>query len=116
VIECDWRELIYQMANDYYKYGQLDSFELKVKEANPFYPFGITGYEQYYTDIKSFWRDIYTIDSDEESGWAPEVNEAPATLNFWFDFLDYGGELAQFNVKNVGSRPKAINDNNVKAI
>jgi hypothetical protein len=37
-------------------------------------------------------------------------------LNFWFDFLDTEGELAQFNVKSIGSRPKAVNDTNIKAI
>ena len=56
----DWREIIYQMALDYYKYNWLDDFELKVAAANPDqYPFGITGYEQYYTDLQGFWRQIY---------------------------------------------------------
>jgi hypothetical protein len=44
------------------------------------------------------------------------VIENPENLNFWFDFLDTEGELAQYSVKNVGCRPKAINDSNVKAI
>lgn len=56
----DWREIIYQMASDYYKYGQLDDFYLRVAAANgDLYPNGITGYEQYYIDIKSFWRELY---------------------------------------------------------
>jgi hypothetical protein len=44
------------------------------------------------------------------------VFEAPETLNFWFDFLDTPGELQQFNVKNVGSRSKSINDTSIKSI
>lgn len=60
VVYCDWREVIYQMARDYYKYNHLDDFELKVAAANPeYYPFGITGYEQYYIDIQGFWRQLY---------------------------------------------------------
>jgi hypothetical protein len=44
-IRCDWREVIYNMALDYYKYGHLDNFEMKVANANPRYSHGVTGYE-----------------------------------------------------------------------
>jgi hypothetical protein len=58
--EVDWREVIYQMALDYYKYNFLDDFEIRVAEANPVdYPTGRTGYEQYYIDLYSFWRELY---------------------------------------------------------
>ena len=60
MIICDWRELIYQMALDYNKYGHLDNFEQKVAQANPeLYPSGRTGYEQYYIDMQGFWRQLY---------------------------------------------------------
>ena len=56
----DWREIIYQMALDYYAYNILDDFELRVAEANSdLFPSGRTGYEQYYVDINSFWRELY---------------------------------------------------------
>lgn len=62
-VECDWREIIYQMASDYYKYNFLDDFELRVGKANPdLYPTGITGYEQYYIDVQGFWRELYRPD------------------------------------------------------
>ena len=48
--------------------------------------------------------------------WNKKVIESPETLNFWFDFLDTYGELSEYAVKEVGDRPKAVNDNNVKAI
>jgi hypothetical protein len=55
--QWDWRELIYQMAIDYFKHNQEDGFEQSVAAANPnHYPTGVTGYEQYYTDIQGFWR------------------------------------------------------------
>ena len=60
----DYREIIYQMALDYFKYNQDDDFLIKVRDnnfiANDYlYPLGKTGYEQYYTDIQGFWRDLY---------------------------------------------------------
>lgn len=56
----DWREIIYQMAKDYYKNNTLDEFELLVKANNePYYTTGKTGYERYYIDIQGFWRQIY---------------------------------------------------------
>lgn len=59
--EYDWRELIYRMALDYFKYAHvLDDFPQKVAAANPlYYPTGTTGYEQYYTDLQAFWRELY---------------------------------------------------------
>ena len=58
----DWREIIYQMAKDYYQYNFLDDFELRVAAANQtLFPSGKTGYENYYIDIYSFWRDLYYI-------------------------------------------------------
>ena len=58
--DWDWREIIYQMALDYYRYNFLEDFELKVALANPDdYPTGRTGYEQYYVDIQGFWRELY---------------------------------------------------------
>ena len=60
----DYREVIYQMAIDYFKYNQDDDFLIKLRDnnfiANDYlYPLGKTGYEQYYTDIQGFWRDLY---------------------------------------------------------
>lgn len=58
--ECEWRELIYQMAVDYSNHGFEDDFLLKIAANNPKeYPNGLTRYEQYYTDILGFWRDLY---------------------------------------------------------
>lgn len=208
--KSDWREVIYRMALDYYKYNMLDNFELLVARHNEEdYPTGQTGYEKYYIDIQGFWRQLYNpdlekniektkteldskkstlatcentikdleskikeltgkitegdstveaelmtaqndladlktqqrslkIDIDEliirleeyeadyenyyydndadYKYWNKNVFEHPELLNFWFDFLDTEGELQDFNVKNVGSRSKSINDTNVKSI
>lgn len=60
VYVTDWREVLFQMAKDYFRYNTLSDFEIRVREANPtLYPFGRTGYEQYYTDIQVCWRQLY---------------------------------------------------------
>lgn len=224
-IQCDWRELIYQMALDYMKHNRDDDFTIQVGKNNPdYYPDGYTGYEVYYTDIYSFWRELYNPDyestysicyvtksnyeqamkdkkieyywydqctdktayipendyfykdaygifqkvhsmtaeklknnssyyytlikcdetmpyvnnrdyytksegdyvtlknykdlgtSINNIGWNINVIKLPQQLNFWFDFLDTEGELDQYSVRNIGTRPKAENDSDVKAI
>lgn len=58
----DWRELIYQMATDYSKFNHLDNFYTTIAANNNLHNgihYGKTGYESYYSDILSFWRDIY---------------------------------------------------------
>lgn len=213
VYNLDWRELIYQMALDYMDRGDEDDFLIRLREKNAsFYPTGITGYEQYYTDILGFWRELYNPDythtftreevtatkfksmptgyywtpkqcpaglaydtiyqfaikndhkdfrftnftkqswdrvvdktqyyylvqatnyqfdavyyieiSDEymkddvnKNYWSKTALKSPELLNFWFDFLDTtDGTLERCSVHNVGDRPKAENDNDVKAI
>ena len=74
--EVDWREIIYQMAADYFKYAHvLDDFGRRVKTANPqLYPSGSTGYEPYYTDLQVFWRELYNPTPFPESGEDTEYN------------------------------------------
>jgi hypothetical protein len=60
----DWRELIYQMAQDYYEHHDEDDFLYKVRENNitdeeDYYYSGYTGYETYYIDMEGFWRTLY---------------------------------------------------------
>jgi hypothetical protein len=52
----DWRELIYQMAKDYYANNQKEDYLIRLTDANGFVTNGKTGYEQYYSDIQAFWR------------------------------------------------------------
>lgn len=81
--QVDWRELIYLMAKDFDAYGRLDTFYKKVGEANPQYPLGITGYEIYYTDILSFWRELYDPNIEEtcDSLLAKLEAERPGSKN-----------------------------------
>lgn len=99
--DFDWRELIYQMALDYYKYNQLDCYSTRLAEANKgkhgeesLYQNGYTGYEQYYTDLQGFWRQLYNI--------APE----PTYLDFpnkgkedVFEYMNHEGNTLDLYIK-----------------
>ena len=57
----DWREIIYQMASDYYQHNQEKDFLYNVHHNNlqpdnmtSYYPSGETGYEVFYTDIEIY--------------------------------------------------------------
>lgn len=132
-IICDWREIIYQMAVDYYQEGHHDDFEVKISKANSslgLYPFGTTGYEQYYENLYSNWRNLYNPNiadnnvnyfsknetQSQKRCWNKSVWEYPEQLKFWFDFLDNDSQLEQFNVKLIGQRPIVFSDTNIKAL
>lgn len=55
----DWREIIYQMALDYYQHNEEENFLSTLANNNSSYPSGMTGYEQYYIDLQGFWRQLY---------------------------------------------------------
>jgi hypothetical protein len=67
----DWRELIYQMAKDYNRYNQYPDFYHQIDTQNTWtnghhcYPDGKTGFEQYYTDMYSFWRYLYDLNPEQ---------------------------------------------------
>lgn len=126
--DWDWRELIYQMALDYYNHNHDDDYEIQLHNNNPTYKFGKTGYEQYYTDILGFWRHLYNPESEDNETyildqddstkyWNRNVFIDPSALLFWFDFLN-GKEtdLSRFSVTAIGDRTKVINDDKVRAI
>ena len=123
-IYCDWREVIYQMASDYFKFNFLEDFEMRVSKTNPIlFPFGKTGYEQYYTDIQGFWRQLYNPEEGENyisfgdnKCWNKDIIDNPELLNFWFDFIQSDREFSEFNIKNIGIRTKVENSSNVKGI
>lgn len=130
--EYDWRELIYQMAIDYYAHHTEEDFLYRIENFNPTFTHGRTGYEQYYSDMQGFWRDLYNpnpslqdIDlkgefygitgsdgNGEDRYWNKIIHHSPHNLNFWFDFLDVGGEISNYAVEKIGSRTKVENGNN----
>ena len=145
--DWDWRELIYQMGKDYLAHNHDDDYEVILYQNNPDYKFGKTGYEQYYEDILCFWRYLYnpepptedtydkqlytsltdaindyektfiTSGKDNTLYWNRAVFEDPASLIFWFDFINgKGSDLDKYSVKAIGDRTKIINSDDIKAI
>lgn len=140
----DWRELIYQMAKDYYDSNNgmhTDDFELKLAMANREYCKlfntiqylnGRTGYEQYYHDIEGFWRLLYSetnantehteiVLQEQEVTYAADrwnvlVKQDPTSLLFWFDFYDTDTNVGKFSVPAIGQRTKVISDDDVRVI
>lgn len=101
-VKCDWREIIYAMAQDYFKYNFLDDFELRIIDANPdVYPSGLTGYEQYYVDILSFWRDLYFPDikkyADEIEASQKEID----TIEEKKKVLEFDAEILFEKIENI---------------
>ena len=66
---------------------------------------------------KDIEENYYTQDSDGvRKYWNVNVYTNPSVLNFWFDFLDSNGVLSQYDISNLGTRSKAVQDSNVKSI
>lgn len=128
----DWRELIYQMALDYYNHHHEDDFLINLRNKNGlneigewYYPTGYTGYEEYYADMEGFWRQLYNPFSEtsnplnkeyNEAGWCVDIINNPENALFWFDFLETTGELNKYSVTAVGDRVKSTNDNKIKSV
>ena len=53
----DWREILYQMALDYFQHGEFAYYPHRLMEQG--YYDGKTGYEAFYTDMQAFWRLLY---------------------------------------------------------
>ena len=135
------------MGKDYLAHNHDDDYEVILYRNNPDYKFGKTGYEQYYEDILCFWRYLYnpepptedtydkqlytsltdaindyektfiTSGKDNTLYWNRAVFEDPASLIFWFDFINgKGSDLDKYSVKAIGDRTKIINSDDIKAI
>lgn len=119
--DSDWREIIYLMASDYYKYNFLDDFELRVIEANKNnseewrYSTGRTGYEQYYSDIQGYWRDLYNGEMEVQVAGQNvygENSDEPINASITSPRVENNyyieGEHAGWNV-NVYEHPELLN-------
>lgn len=122
IIFCDWREIIYQMALDYNNHHLKEDFIYKVRgnnfinKYNPvipadnedyyLYPYGKTGYEQYYEDMVGFWRELY---SPKGGNVFEEINfkdiTSDKTVYSTINFTSYGylefRRLQKVNWNNV---------------
>ncbi len=136
-IQWDYRELIYQMAQDWFNCNQKDNYIDDLIAANPtLYFTHKTGYEQYYTDIYSRWREIYdlsyaayldngikkyqlnpiTLYEYDEFGYNRYYNEAPWKMSFQFELSNTNNYLQDIMIVSIGDRSKVINESTINAI
>lgn len=137
--QVDWREIIYQMANDYLLHNHEDDFYVNIHQNNHIPEFDIdqfqngkTGYEQYYHDLHGFWRQLYAPENVynwdknplgleeevyNEDGWNKDIIDDPSALIFWFDFFDAESlGIGSFSVPAIGDRPKVVNKDTIRVI
>ena len=71
--------------------------------------------------MNNYYHNVTDLPAELE-GWNKNVQENPDLINFWLEFLDAGDEneeqsqLGKLSISNIGSRPKVVNDKNVKSI
>jgi hypothetical protein len=72
----------------------------------------------YDAELLSFWRTNYDPTNEEwkrTDWWNPAVENDPAQLIYWLDFLD-SPNLGKYSVNQIGRRTKAVNDDKVRAL
>ena len=66
-----------------------------------------------------YYYNTFITETDEPNTlyWNRAVFEDPASLRFWFDFINgKGSELDKYSVKAIGDRTKVVNSDDIKAI
>lgn len=112
VKQYDWRELIYQMALDYFTYNQLDCYTSALIQANPETCFsGTTGYEQYYTDLQGFWRQLYNPEPE-----ADFVDYDTSAVEESFKALDEKGQDTDLRIRRKYTEIKMSDDTDFSSI
>ena len=96
--EGDWREELYRNALLASNTGSTHSI--------------------YDAELLSFWRTVYDPTNEDwefSNWWNPAVENDPAQLIYWLDFLD-SPDLGKYSVNQIGRRTKAVNDENIKKL
>ena len=75
-------------------------------------------YDNYYdSELLAEWRKLYDpANADWVNGWNPDVNNNPALLNYWLDFIDTGSEVGKYSIGEIGRRTKVVNNTDIKSI
>lgn len=113
---------VYYLKNEYDEYEKIGCTEYEYRDNPSYYYYLVQGSINIpYDKTKIYFTkttDDFNVDkSDKNFGWSKDIINYPSGINFWFDFLDSkDGSLTAYNVRNIGSRPKSVNDKDVKAI
>lgn len=137
----NWREIIYQMAKDYYNYANNPKYNfiqvLYQNNKNILQSDYSTGYETFYTDLLGFWRYLYYnpilenidfsleentsynytyLDYSIETYWNKIMYTDPSSLIFWFDLTEGTGEINNYQINMIGDRLKATKDTKISSL
>ena len=106
--------LLLVIRNFEYKYRYFNRVRTNpITEPTPEYKFIRYNCYKFKTEDALYDAPTYNLNT----GWALDIQDDPSRLVFWFDFLDNDSEICEkYNVKAIGNRPKAVNDDKVKAI
>lgn len=99
----DWREIIYQMALDYYAHNHEDDYGAMLYKNNKNEQYGVdqfnnghTGYEQYYHDIQGFWRNLY-VPKEERDIYFSNYRTFVATSHYMPDNFIFNDNNSTYN-------------------
>lgn len=121
-------ELLYQMAEDNFFLNQNDDYVRDLVLANPVTcSDGMTHYEEYYTDVYSFGRQIYDLEfagsknpstgyEYNEEGYNVNILQSPQSMTFMLEFADEGTGYDDYLIPAIGDRTKVVNDTNIKSL
>lgn len=119
----DWREIIFQMAKDYYLHNHDDDYEIMLNRNNTISQFNIrlfehgrTGYEQYYHDIEGFWRLLYAPQDYVDNYNTDKAKISAYTINkddFYKEITDDNGNVIERKFigpwnKNIIEEPSSL--------
>ena len=128
--DVDWRHLIHIMADDWYQHHMEDDYEINLRQNNcwpdldiDLFPYGRTGYEQYYLDFTSiggFWQELYDIYSIQKDYFDKHVeikNQNIEKYNLATSIINQPDYLSQFYTggqykhwhKDVIENPERLN-------
>ena len=129
----DWREIIFQMANDYRRwYRDPDTdFLTLVRNNNIYngydslYENGHTGYEQYYIDFEmnlsqgvvAYWRELYNPEAKGQSGRYDAngvFKDDRANIPDWTEGEYNKGDLVYYTNDGIRNVYKSLRDKNTK--
>jgi hypothetical protein len=68
---------------------------------------------EYYNHIAKDYNAKY---SEKHYYWHKNTVDAPELLNFWFDFFENEDSLSGYSIRNIGDRPKVVNDSKVTSV
>ena len=75
-------------------------------------PFGLES-NYYFAELKNEWPKIYDI---QHGHFFEEAIQEPSSIDFFLDFIDSVGSIAEFGIDNIGRRTNVIVENSINCV